>query len=86
MEPFGVRLREATDRFGPLCGDRSHPELLTAWGMPCDPTGWAFARRCVEASPSRRARQAPVSVLRGIRQRGHRRPEETLAALRGRGR
>ena len=39
-EPFGVRLRAALDDRGPLCvGIDPHAHLLSAWGMPDDPSG-----------------------------------------------
>ncbi|MFN8098134.1 MAG: orotidine-5'-phosphate decarboxylase [Dermatophilaceae bacterium] len=88
MEPFGVRLREATDRFGPLCvGIDPHPELLTAWGMPCDPDGLrAFARRCVEAFAGHVALVKPQSAFfEEYGSAGIAVLEETLAALRGSG-
>ena len=49
--PFGVRLREATDRHGPLCvGIDPHRELLQAWGLDDDVRGLRrFAEAAVEA-------------------------------------
>lgn len=51
MQPFGARLRQATDLRGPLCvGVDPHPELLAQWGLTDDAGGLdAFASRCVEA-------------------------------------
>ncbi len=88
MEPFGVRLREATDRFGPLCvGIDPHPELLAAWGLPCDPDGLrAFARRCVEAFAGHVAVVKPQSAFfEEYGSAGIAVLEETLAGLRGSG-
>ena len=49
--PFGVRLRGAVTRRGPLCvGIDPHPSLLQAWGLPDDATGLdTFATAVVEA-------------------------------------
>jgi len=49
--PFGVRLREAVTRRGPLCvGIDPHPSLLQAWGLPDDAPGLdTFATAVVEA-------------------------------------
>ncbi|WP_067854681.1 orotidine-5'-phosphate decarboxylase [Nocardia shimofusensis] len=51
MSSFGTRLREAMDRFGPLCvGIDPHPHLLREWGLTEDPEGLErFAEICVEA-------------------------------------
>jgi orotidine-5'-phosphate decarboxylase len=51
MAPFGVRLREATDRRGRLCvGVDPSPALLGEWGLPDDDTGLdAFGSACLEA-------------------------------------
>ncbi len=39
-KPFGVRLRAALDERGPLCvGIDPHAHLLSAWGLPDDPSG-----------------------------------------------
>jgi orotidine-5'-phosphate decarboxylase len=88
MPPFGVRLREATDQFGPLCvGIDPHPELLAAWGMPRDPDGLrAFARRCVEAFAGHVAVVKPQSAFfEEYGSAGIAVLEETLADLRGSG-
>jgi len=49
--PFGDRLRAAMDACGPLAvGVDPHPELLSAWGLPDDPSGLErFALTCAEA-------------------------------------
>lgn len=51
MRPFGVRLRAAMDRFGPLCvGIDPHDGLLDAWELPRTVAGVErFALSCVEA-------------------------------------
>lgn len=51
MSSFGIRLREAMDRFGPVCvGIDPHPHLLRAWGLSDDVEGLEqFAEICVEA-------------------------------------
>lgn len=51
MTPFGVRLRSAMDRYGPLCvGIDPHDGLLDAWGLPRSVAGVErFAMSCVEA-------------------------------------
>ncbi|RMI30670.1 orotidine-5'-phosphate decarboxylase [Nocardia stercoris] len=51
MKSFGVRLRDAMGRHGPLCvGIDPHPPLLRSWGLTEDAEGLeAFAEICVEA-------------------------------------
>jgi orotidine-5'-phosphate decarboxylase len=51
LEPFGARLRAATDKLGPFCvGIDPHPAVLTDWRLPDDPTGLErFTMTCVEA-------------------------------------
>jgi orotidine-5'-phosphate decarboxylase len=50
-EPFGVRLRDAVARTGPLCaGIDPSGSLLAEWGLPDDASGLdVFGRCCVEA-------------------------------------
>ncbi|MBV2354507.1 orotidine-5'-phosphate decarboxylase [Streptomyces sp. J2-1] len=54
-EPFGARLRRATDERGPLCvGIDPHAALLTAWGLGDDVAGLErFGRTVVEAVADR---------------------------------
>ncbi len=49
--PFGVRLRDAMTRFGPLCvGLDPHPGLLAGWGLEDSPAGLErFATTCTDA-------------------------------------
>jgi orotidine-5'-phosphate decarboxylase len=65
MAPFGVRLREATDRRGRLCvGVDPSPALLGAWGLPDDVTGLdAFASACVDAFADEVAVLKPQSAF-----------------------
>jgi orotidine-5'-phosphate decarboxylase len=51
VDAFGVRLREATGKRGPLCvGIDPHPGLLTAWGYGDDIDGLErFSRSVVDA-------------------------------------
>ncbi|MBD8869737.1 orotidine-5'-phosphate decarboxylase [Nocardioides donggukensis] len=57
-DPFGARLRAATDARGPFCpGIDPHAALLHAWGLDDTPDGLErFARTAVEAL-------APVSAI-----------------------
>ncbi len=65
VEPFGRRLRAATDARGPLCvGIDPHPGLLTAWGLPDDALGLErFAMTCVEALAGEVAVLKPQSAF-----------------------
>ncbi len=64
-ERFGARLRAALDKRGPLCvGIDPHPSLLSAWGLPDDPSGLArFTRTVVEALADRVAVTKPQSAF-----------------------
>ena len=63
--PFGVRLRVAMDRLGPLCvGIDPHPALLRAWGLHDDLRGLErFARTAVEAFAGHVAAVKPQSAF-----------------------
>jgi orotidine-5'-phosphate decarboxylase len=62
---FGARLRAARDDRGPLCvGIDPHPSLLSAWGLPDDPSGLArFSQTVVEALADRVAVAKPQSAF-----------------------
>ncbi|MDF2847860.1 MAG: pyrF [Oerskovia sp.] len=63
--PFGERLAEAMDAYGPLCvGIDPHPGLLAAWGLPDDATGLReFGLRVVDAVGGQVAALKPQSAL-----------------------
>lgn len=50
-KPFGMRLKEAMEKYGPLCaGIDPHPSLLNDWGLSDDVAGLReFTNRCLEA-------------------------------------
>jgi orotidine-5'-phosphate decarboxylase len=62
---FGARLRAAMDTRGPLCvGIDPHPSLLSAWGLPDNPSGLErFSRTVVEAIGDRVAVAKPQSAF-----------------------
>jgi orotidine-5'-phosphate decarboxylase len=62
---FGSRLRAAMDARGPLCvGIDPHPALLSAWGLPDNPSGLErFTRTVVEALADRLAVAKPQSAF-----------------------
>jgi orotidine-5'-phosphate decarboxylase len=62
---FGSRLRAAMDARGPLCvGIDPHPALLSAWGLPDNPSGLErFSRTVVEALADRLAVAKPQSAF-----------------------
>ena len=62
---FGGRLRTAMDTRGAFCvGIDPHPALLTAWGLPDDPTGLErFSLTVVEAVGDRVAVLKPQSAF-----------------------
>jgi orotidine-5'-phosphate decarboxylase len=62
---FGARLRAAMDARGPVCvGIDPHPSLLSAWGLPDDPSGLArFSRTVVEAVADRVPVAKPQSAF-----------------------
>ena len=64
-EPFGARLRAATDRHGPLCvGLDPHASLLDSWGLPDTASGVErFAMTVVEAIADRIAVLKPQSAF-----------------------
>jgi orotidine-5'-phosphate decarboxylase len=65
MNTFGVRLRRALDRWGPLCvGVDPHADLLARWGLPDTPQGLdRFCRTVVEALADRVAVIKPQSAF-----------------------
>ncbi|MEP6666538.1 MAG: orotidine-5'-phosphate decarboxylase [Nocardioidaceae bacterium] len=65
MEPFGTRLRRATDDRGQLCvGLDPHASLLEAWGVGDTVDGLErFSMTCVEALASRVAVIKPQSAF-----------------------
>ncbi|MEH6377029.1 orotidine-5'-phosphate decarboxylase, partial [Streptomyces sp. KLMMK] len=65
LEPFGVRLRRAMDRRGPLCvGIDPHASLLADWGLSDDIDGLErFTRTVVEALADRVAVLKPQSAF-----------------------
>src|SRR5690606_41742918 len=65
MDRFGVRLRAAVARRGPLCvGVDPHPGLLRQWGLSDDPDGLAaFARTVVDALADRISSFKPQSAF-----------------------
>ncbi|MDT4989297.1 MAG: orotidine-5-phosphate decarboxylase [Micromonosporaceae bacterium] len=62
---FGSRLRAAMEVRGPLCvGIDPHPALLSAWGLPDNPSGLErFSRTVVEALADRLAVAKPQSAF-----------------------
>lgn len=62
---FGARLRAAMDARGPVCvGIDPHPSLLSAWGLPDDPSGLEqFSRTVVEAIADRVPVAKPQSAF-----------------------
>ena len=64
-EPFGVRLRSAMDRWGPLCaGLDPHRRLVEGWGLTYDLAGVErFALTCVEAFGGEVAAVKPQSAF-----------------------
>lgn len=84
--PFGARLADAMDRFGPLCvGIDPHPGLLAAWGLDDDVAGLRrFALTVVDALVGEVAALKPQSAFferHGAR--GVAVLEEVLAGVRG---
>ncbi|WP_446663424.1 orotidine-5'-phosphate decarboxylase [Flexivirga sp. B27] len=65
LEPFGIRLGEAVDRFGPVCvGIDPHASLLDAWGLPDTVQGLRqFAEIAVEAFGGQAALVKPQSAF-----------------------
>jgi orotidine-5'-phosphate decarboxylase len=65
VAPFGQRLRERTDKLGPLCvGVDPHPGLLARWGLEDDVSGLErFAATVVEALADRVAVLKPQSAF-----------------------
>jgi len=85
MKPFGVRLRDAMGRYGPLCaGVDPHPQLLRAWGLSEDVEGLKrFADACVDAFSGRVALVKPqVAFFEAYGSGGVVVLEDTIAALR----
>lgn len=84
--PFGARLADAMDRFGPLCvGIDPHPGLLAAWGLADDAEGLRrFALTVVEALTGEVAALKPqAAFFERHGSRGVAVLEEVLAAVRG---
>lgn len=84
--PFGARLADAMDRFGPLCvGIDPHPGLLAAWGLADDAEGLRrFALTVVEALAGEVAALKPqAAFFERHGSRGVAVLEEVLAAVRG---
>lgn len=65
LEPFGIRLGEAVDRFGPVCvGIDPHASLLQAWDLPDTVQGLRqFAEIAVEAFAGEAALVKPQSAF-----------------------
>ncbi|MFB7716454.1 orotidine-5'-phosphate decarboxylase [Nocardia sp. NPDC056100] len=85
MTSFGVRLRDAMRKHGPVCvGIDPHPPLLRAWGLTEDAAGVAkFANACVEAFAGRVALVKPqVAFFETYGSAGIIVLEETIRALR----
>lgn len=88
MKTFGARLREASEKFGPVCvGIDPHPQLLDAWGLTRDADGVAeFAARCVEAFAGTVALVKPqVAFFEPYGSRGIAALERAVADLRAAG-
>lgn len=83
-ESFGVRLRDALARRGPLCcGIDPHPELLRAWGLPTDADGLrAFSEQCVAAFEGFAVVKPQVAFFEAYGSAGYAVLEDTIAALR----
>jgi orotidine-5'-phosphate decarboxylase len=64
-DPFGVRLRGAMERLGPLCaGIDPHRSLVRDWGLTYDLAGVErFARTCAEAFAGQVAAVKPQSAF-----------------------
>ncbi|WP_084525331.1 orotidine-5'-phosphate decarboxylase [Nocardia vaccinii] len=85
MNPFGVRLRDAMGRHGPVCvGIDPHPQLLRAWELSEDVEGLKrFADACVDAFAGRVALVKPqVAFFESYGSGGIVVLEDTIAALR----
>ncbi|MQY21975.1 orotidine-5'-phosphate decarboxylase [Nocardia macrotermitis] len=85
MKPFGVRLRDAMGRHGPVCvGIDPHPQLLRAWELTEDVEGLKrFADACVDAFAGRVALVKPqVAFFECYGSGGVVVLEDTIAALR----
>ncbi|WP_084531875.1 orotidine-5'-phosphate decarboxylase [Nocardia miyunensis] len=85
MNPFGVRLRDAMGRHGPVCvGIDPHPQLLRAWELPENVEGLKrFADACVDAFAGRVALVKPqVAFFESYGSGGIVVLEDTIAALR----
>ncbi|GAB2695582.1 orotidine-5'-phosphate decarboxylase [Nocardia thraciensis] len=85
MTSFGVRLREAMGRCGPLCvGIDPHPSLLRAWDLTEDLDGLKrFADTCVDAFAGEVALVKPqVAFFEAYGSGGFMVLEDTIAALR----
>ncbi|GAA5053863.1 orotidine-5'-phosphate decarboxylase [Nocardia callitridis] len=88
MSTFGVRLRAAMARLGPLCvGIDPHPQLLRDWGLTEDVDGLErFAEICVEAFDGRVALIKPqVAFFEPYGSGGIAVLERTIEVLRGSG-
>ena len=86
--PFGVRLREAMDEFGPLCaGLDPHRALVESWGLDYSVAGLErFAMTCVEAFGGHVAVVKPQSAFFEVFcSPGIRVLEQALAGLRAAG-
>ncbi|MBU3065160.1 orotidine-5'-phosphate decarboxylase [Nocardia sp. NEAU-G5] len=85
MKPFGVLLRDAMGRYGPLCvGIDPHPQLLRAWGLSEDVEGLKrFSDACVDAFSGRVALVKPqVAFFETYGSGGMVVLEDTIGALR----
>ena len=85
MNPFGLRLRDAMGRHGPVCvGIDPHPQLLRAWDLSEDVEGLKrFADACVDAFAGRVALVKPqVAFFESYGSGGFVVLEDTIAALR----
>ncbi|MCU1646721.1 MAG: pyrF [Nocardia sp.] len=88
MTTFGVRLRDAMHKHGPVCvGIDPHPPLLRAWGLTEDTDGLAkFTDACVEAFAGRVALVKPqVAFFETYGSGGIAVLENAIAALRAAG-
>ncbi|MET9486298.1 orotidine-5'-phosphate decarboxylase [Nocardia sp. NPDC006630] len=88
MTSFGVRLRDAMHKHGPVCvGIDPHPPLLRAWGLTEDTDGLAkFTDACVEAFAGRVALVKPqVAFFETYGSGGIAVLENAIAALRAAG-
>jgi orotidine-5'-phosphate decarboxylase len=84
MVAFGIRLREAIARRGPLClGIDPHPELLRAWGLSVDADGLAaFCDVCVDAFGGFAVVKPQVAFFEAYGSAGYAVLEHTIAGLR----